>query len=136
LPTNQIHKKENVEKKMSKENNNNNNEMSKEAKRKMQERKEERSKMGMYFNPKAGEKYLRGFDPDQVEIVPDRFNEGKNKFEYTIVDPNTGETQKWTTGKKNSDRIDSLLEDNHRLLMIERQGRGISDTNYYIYPAD
>jgi hypothetical protein len=71
-----------------------------------------------------------------VEIVPDRFNEAKNKFEYTIVDPNTEETQKWTTGKKNSDRIDSLLEDKHRLLNIERQGTGINDTNYYIYPAD
>lgn len=84
----------------------------------------------MYFNPKPGEKYLRRFDPDQVEIVPDRFNEGKNKFEYTILDPNTEETQKWTTGKKNSNRIDSLLE-RYQLLHISSGLKAACSYTFY-----
>ena len=82
-----------------------------------------------------GEEVIRIFDPDQIEPREIEFeNNGdkKQKIDYTVTDPNTGDLEIIPASIKVSGDIDALLIEGHRLLKIRREGLGKYDTRYYV----
>lgn len=85
-----------------------------------------------------GEEVIRIFDPEQIEpqeIDFDGNGEKVQKFDYTVIDPNTGEIQTFRASFKTSGDIDVLLVEGHRLLKVRREGSGKYDTRYYVTPV-
>ena len=88
--------------------------------------------------PMDGEEVIRIFNPEQIEpqeIDYDGNGEKVQKFDYIIMDPNTGEVDTFRVGIKTSGDIDALLTEGHRLLKIRREGLGKYHTRYYVTPV-
>jgi hypothetical protein len=104
-------------------------ELSGKAKQNLQRNAELHSKSD-FFNPQPGEKHIRIFDAEKMEPVEREFEEGKPviRYQYMVVDPNTGEEQKWTVSKTVSKQIDAYLLEGHTTLKIQRNGTGTKTT--------
>lgn len=71
-----------------------------------------------------GEEVIRIFNPEQIEpqeIDYDGNGEKVQKFDYIIMDPNTGEADTFRVGIKTSGDIDALLTE-HRLFKDKKGG--------------
>ena len=87
---------------------------------------------------KDGEEVIRIFDPDLIEPNEIDYNgngEKAQKFDYTVMNPNTGETETFRASIKTSGDIDALLAEGLRLIKIKREGSGKFDTRYYVTRA-
>ena len=87
---------------------------------------------------KDGEEVIRIFDPELIEpneIDYSGNGEKAQKFDYTLTNPNTGETETFRASIKTSGDIDTLLAEGLRLIKIKREGSGKFDTRYYVTQA-
>jgi hypothetical protein len=77
------------------------------------------------------------FDAEDIEIVQRQYEQDKPaviRYQYGVVDPNTGDSQKWTVSKTVSKMIDAYLAEGYNTLKIQGNGSG-TGTTYTIMPA-
>lgn len=112
-----------------------NKELSEKARQNLQRNAAMRNKDNIFFNPQPGEKSIWMFNPEKVEPVEKEFDGKKvQRFQYTVLDPNTGQEKYWTTSKRTSEQIDAYLTEGQSILKVQRIGSG-KDTRYNIMPA-
>jgi hypothetical protein len=110
-------------------------ELSEKAKENLRRNEELRRNASPFLSMQPGEKFLGLFNPEKMEPVENEYD-GKivQRFQYTVMDPNTGQEKYWSVGKRVSELIDAMLSEGHNLLKIQRLGTG-KDTRYNIFPA-
>jgi hypothetical protein len=110
-------------------------ELSEKARQNLERNAAMRNKDNIFFNPQPGEKSIRIFDAEKVEPVEKEFDGKKvQRFQYPVLDPNSGQEKYWTTSKMTSEQIDACLAEGQSLLKVQRIGSG-KDTRYNIMPA-
>src|ERR671931_2802638 len=100
-------------------------ELSEKAKENLRRNEELRRNASPFLSMQPGEKFLGLFNPEKMEPVENEYD-GKivQRFQYTVMDPNTGQEKYWSVGKRVSELIDAMLSEGHNSLKIQRLGTG------------
>jgi hypothetical protein len=123
------------------ENNSENKGLSDKAKeilrRNVEIRQSKTPKAKRYLYLDDGQEAIRRFDPEQIEPQEIDYTgngEKTQRFDYTVIDPDTGEIEIFRASITVSGDIDALLAEGYSLLKIRRKGTRY-ETKYHITPV-
>jgi hypothetical protein len=114
-------------------------ELSEKAREKLRKNAEDRERNSKYVSLQIGQKRQYKFDPEKIlDPEPRTRDDGSEYIVYPYVVEDTrfpGFEKIFNASKQLSDKIDRLLEEGHRLLMIEKEKSGRTG-RYNAYPLD